>query len=302
VVKVLPWLEKGAKGSMDQRPQCFTCHNQGLPVLALTTARKHGFLVDAAQIEQQVGFTAKFLAKNRENYLKGRGQGGQAMTAGYALWTLDAGGWPRDETTAAVAEYLLQFQQDQDHWRSTSNRPPSESSHFAATYLAVRGLRQFGTPEQSERIDARIGAARRWLVSTAASDTEDRVFRLWALSLAGAEEKDLQAAADELRKTQRKDGGWAQTGALESDAYAAGSALAALHIAGGMPPGDAAYQRGLRFLVASQLDDGSWRVQSRSKPFQTYFESGFPHGTDQFISITASSWAAMALSLACPKG
>jgi len=32
-------------------------------------------------------------------------------------------------------------------------------------------------------------------------------------------------------------------------------------------------------------------------PFQPYFESGFPHGDDQWISAAATSWAAMALAL-----
>jgi hypothetical protein len=86
---------------------------------------------------------------------------------------------------------------------------------------------------------------------------------------------------------------------MESDAYATGSALVALHQAGGLPTADLAYQRGVRFLIRNQLDDGSWHVKSRSKPFQEYFESGFPHGADQFISIAASSWAATALALAC---
>ena len=30
---------------------------------------------------------------------------------------------------------------------------------------------------------------------------------------------------------------------------------------------------------------------------QPYFESGFPHGHDQWISQAGTSWAAMALSL-----
>jgi N-acyl-D-amino-acid deacylase len=42
-------------------------------------------------------------------------------------------------------------------------------------------------------------------------------------------------------------------------------------------------------------------VKSRSKPFQAYFETGFPHEKDQFISSHASSWAVVALALACPK-
>jgi N-acyl-D-amino-acid deacylase len=39
----------------------------------------------------------------------------------------------------------------------------------------------------------------------------------------------------------------------------------------------------VKFLVKAQFADGSWHVRSRSNPFQTYIESGFPHGKDQFI-------------------
>src|SRR5207253_2388584 len=77
-----------------------------------------------------------------------------------------------------------------------------------------------------------------------------------------------------------------------------GSALVVLHQAGKMSVKDPVYQRGLKFLLAGQLADGSWRVRTRSKPVQTYFESGFPHGKDQFISIAASGWATTALALA----
>ena len=60
--------------------------------------------------------------------------------------------------------------------------------------------------------------------------------------------------------SQRKDGGWSQTEALESDAYATGSALVVLHRAGGLATADPAYQRGIAFLLKSQLADGSWLV------------------------------------------
>jgi hypothetical protein len=53
--------------------------------------------------------------------------------------------------------------------------------------------------------------------------------------------------------------------------------------------------------MATQRPDGSWYVKSRSKPFQPYFESGFPYKNDQFISMAASSWAVAAHALACPK-
>ena len=79
------------------------------------------------------------------------------------------------------------------------------------------------------------------------------------------------------------------------------SALVALHEAGGLPISDAAYQRGLQYLLNTQLDDGSWHIVSRSKPFQPYYESGFPHAKDQFISCAATGWATWAMVLAIER-
>jgi hypothetical protein len=299
VVKALPLIEKGGAGHMEQRT-CFACHHQAVPLLAMTTARARGLAVDGALIQKHLRFIAAFLDTGRANYLKGRGQGGQVDTAGYALWALETGGWAPDQTTAAVTEYLLRYRKDLDHWRTTSNRPPSEVSPFTATYLAVRALQTFGTPEQKERTGERLRAARGWLETMPARDTEDRVFRLWALQRIGADAKTVQGAAHELRRTQRPDGGWAQRAGMESDAYATGTALVALHRAAGLATSDPAYRRGLSYLLATQRPDGTWYVRSRSRPFQIYFESGFPHGKDQFISLAASSWATTALALALP--
>jgi squalene cyclase len=297
IEKSLPLLTKGAVGHRESRT-CFACHSQGLPVLALAAAKEKAFTIDEAEFQKQLAHTAKFLAGNKENYQKGQGQGGQADTAGYALWTLAAGGCSPDETTAAVAEYLLQRHQDRDHWGSTSKRPPTEATPFTTTYIALYGL-------EAERIAKRRERARDWLIKTPAADNEERVFRLWALQAAGAPAADIEAASKELLARQRPDGGWAQLDsgepatALESDAYATGTALLALHDAGGLQVTDPAWQRGLAFLLKTQKEDGSWHVVTRSKPIQAYFETGFPHGKDQFISTAASAWATWALVLAC---
>jgi len=298
VTRALPLINKAAVGHTQQR-SCFSCHHQTMAVLALTTARAHGFTVDEAAVGAQTRFTAEFLSRNRESFRAGKGTGGQADSAGYALWTLAGGGWAGDETTAAVAEYLLRRDADLDHWRNVSTRPPTEASAFTTTFVALRGLKQYATAEQVERANARLAQARDWLLKAQPLDTEDRVFRLRALKLVGAPSESVQRAALELKTTQRDNGGWAQTDALAPDAYATGSALAALHEASGLPVTEAAYRRGLAFLLRTQLPDGSWQVKSRSKPFQEYFESGFPHGTDQWISMPATAWATVALTLAC---
>jgi hypothetical protein len=299
LTKTLPLIQKGSNGHRTQRT-CFACHHQAIPIFALTAARSRSFSIEEEDLRKHLQSIADFLNRNRDDYRKGIGQGGQVDTAGYALWTLETGGWKPDETTAAVAEYLLLRHKDDDHWRATSKRPPSEISSFTTTYLAIRGLQAYGTAEQRKRIDERMRVVRSWLEKTPAKDTEDRVFRLWAMQRAGCATEKVKAAARELIEQQRKDGGWAQCDDMKSDAYATGTALAALHQAAGMATNDPVYQRGVKHLLATQLKDGSWHVRSRSEPFQTYFESGFPHGKDQFISLAASSWAATTLALALP--
>jgi Squalene-hopene cyclase C-terminal domain len=222
----------------------------------------------------------------------------------------------------------------------SSRRPPSESSDFTATALALRGVLAFGPSglaatandgAQKKSLDQPVRAAEvpwrepvlRWLTRTKPRDTEDRVFRLWGLKSAGASADELARAVAELLKVQRLDGGWSQldtspespkgeadkggsvtratpASALQSDAYATGSVLVGLALAGGLDSKNPAYCRGLEFLLQTQRDDGSWFVKSRSRPFQAYFESGFPHGPDQFISAAASAWAVAALTLALP--
>ena len=204
------------------------------------------------------------------------------------------------DTTAAVAEYFLLHQSDQDHWTSHTNRPPSEASDFTSNFLGLNALQAYGSADQRERIAARRKQVRDWLIQTNAKDTEDRIFRLWSLRLAEAPPEDIAAAVAELLKTQRDDGGWSQRESLESDAYATGTALVALLQAGELPATTEAVHSGLKFLLSRQHADGSWQVTTRSEPFQTYYESGYPHGKDQFISITAGGWATIALLLSFP--
>jgi Squalene-hopene cyclase C-terminal domain len=300
VDRSLPLLLKAAEGHIGKQT-CFACHNQALPMVAFHAARERGFTVKAEELKEQTDFVYDFLKRNKEKFKKGEGTGGQVDSAGYALVTVELGGRKPDDVTAAVAEYLLNYQPKIDHWRAVSNRPPSEASHFTPTYLALRGLRVFGTAEQKEAIAKRVDATRAWLLKTPALDTEDRVFRLLAMKEAGVEGNVIRAAANSLRILQRSDGGWSQLDGGVSDAYATGSALVALNHVGGLSADDAAYQCGLGFLLRNQRADGSWFIKSRSKPFQPYYESGFPHGNDQFISAAASGWATAALAAATKK-
>jgi hypothetical protein len=110
--------------------------------------------------------------------------------------------------------------------------------------------------------------------------------------------EEVNRFARELLEGQDAGGGWAQTPGMKPDAYATGSALVALHEVGHVSRQNPAWRRGVDFLLRTQNPDGSWHVESRAKPLQPYFESGFPHGRDQFISAFATGWATDALLMA----
>ena len=299
VERALPLLERASAGSAEQR-QCFTCHSQAMPVLAFVEANHRGFHSDPSNLQRQIEHTHAHLKRGLENYKDGKGQGGGVDTAGYALWTLEDGGREADDVTDAVVEWLLTNQSDKGFWKRSSERPPSEASHFTATYLALRALAAFGRDADSARMEtAKINAAK-WLSQEAPKDTEDQVFCLLSTQFVDLPLEFRKTMITLLKDSQREDGGWAQLKGMESDAYAAGTVLYALNRSG-MPVDDVVWQRGIQFLLTSQRNDGSWHVVSRSKPFQTYFETGFPHGKDQFISTSATSWATICLLLSLPE-
>ena len=84
---------------------------------------------------------------------------------------------------------------------------------------------------------------------------------------------------------------------METDAYATGLALWALH-EGGVSTKSAAYQSGLRYLLGTQAADGTWHVKTRALPVQPYFESGYPYAHDQWISAAAAAYSTMAIAAA----
>lgn len=296
VRKALPPIEASSAEYL-RKVSCFGCHHQAASIFTLSVARERGFRIDEENFQAQVKRTEGDLRSALVNYRAGRGQGGGATRAGYALWTLGLAGWKPDETTQTVAQFLIDRDAAAGPWRSGSQRPPSEGSAFTATAVSLLGLQPYAGDALREKAAERNTRILAWARQTAPADNEERVFRLWTLQLLG--EKELSAAVRELKEKQQADGGWSQLDGQPTDAYATGSALVALHRAGGLTTDDPAYRRGLAYLVRTQGADGTWRVKTRSRPIQQYFESGFPHGKDQFISMAGTCWATAALAEAC---
>jgi ankyrin repeat protein len=292
--RTLPLIQK-SDVIFAQKSGCVSCHNNSLTAMTVSAARKNGFTVDEAASRTSMKATAAFVDLWRERSLQYWPIPGDAATVSYLLVGLAAEYYPRDLATEAWARYLKNRQAADGRWSDPSHRPPLEASDFQATATSLRALQAYAPKSRRAEYDTAIERAVDWLKSARPTSTEDRAFQLLGLAWSGAKKESMNDAARDLLAGQRADGGWGQHSSMASDAYATGQALTALHAARAITTTDAAYEKGIEYLLSTQLEDGSWYVRSRSIPFQPFFESGFPHGHDQWISVAATNWAAMAL-------
>ncbi len=286
---------------------CISCHQEGLGRIATGAARDHGFSLDPAVERAQEERISQALTALRPLHIRALKDPAamkhvplieinEVTTSNtWLLAGMAAHRQPANTATGAAAMVLARQQMPDGSWQFTLPRVPMQSSFFTFTALAVRSLRAYGPKAYSGEIAERIHRARTWLLKTPAQTSEDRASRLLGLKWAGASEAERRKAVAEIVADQRPDGGWAQLPDLQSDAYATGQALYALHITGALPVTDPVYMRGVQYLLRTQDADGSWFVNKRALPVNNYFDAGFPHGESQYASFNGTCWATLAL-------
>jgi ankyrin repeat protein len=273
---------------------CVACHAQPVTGLAVATARARDASIAAP--EQESLEVKAVLSSGTPLMLQTVSTPGLPDGAIYNATLMSTMNVPSNISTDALVHGLLAKQHANGSWaRQGQPRPPVQDGSFSRTALALRTLKAYGTPARTREIDERIARAAQWLARETPLTTEDRVMQLLGLRWAGSHTAVVDQRVKELIQLQRPDGGWAQTPYLESDAYATGEALYTLRELD-VPAGVSAVQRGAAFLLRTQHEDGSWHVKSRALKVQPYFESGFPHGHDQWISQAGTAWAAIALT------
>ena len=304
VTRALPTLQRSAAGFVAKRA-CLTCHHHSLSVMTFRLARARGFSIDPEVLRSVENRTFRQLrdSKALDDVVQSVTFNDPTPTESYLLMAAHAAGMEGNLVTAAYARRIAGWQRD-GYWVTSDFRPPTSSSLFTSTATAVRAVGLYMPEELAAERDASLRAARQWLTVTRPASTEDATFRLLGLVWAGASPDEIGAAQRDLLALQKPAGGWPQLPPYEADAYSTGEALYALHEAG-VPATDAAWRKGLKFLVSTEARDGTWRVRTRmlspAEVSPTYFPTGFPYGKDEFLSYTGSCWAVMALLSALPE-
>ena len=295
-------LLQHSSGAFFQEGGCVSCHAQNLTGLAIAVARSHGIKVDETSAASQLKAVKLQWGAFEPVLMQRMDPPGAVDTTMYSLLHLEVEGAPPDHVIDALIHNMAGQQRKDGSWHLGGNaRPPIEDGDFSRTAFSIRALSFYGPPGRKPEFDQRIQKAAAWLKAANPRSTEDRNMQLLGMQWGHLDRGSLEQPFKNLIALQRADGGWAQTPELASDAYGTATVLYTLHELG-VASSDAAYRRGVNYLLRTQLADGSWHVKSRAPKFQPYFQSGFPHDHDQWISSAATAWGAIALSYASSNG
>lgn len=261
------------------RTKCNSCHNQNIPGFAITLAQRQGLKVDDTLAGHSMTATNTQWQNRREVVLLGDTTGGGFQpNSEYTLFEMAEAHMPPTLNSDALVLGLATRQLADGSWGIGADiRPALTGSAISSTALAMRALREYAPAGHRDEMNARVARAVSFLMQADPRDTQDRAFKLLGLVWS------------------------AQMPSMAPDAYATGQVLFALHAAK-HPVTDAVYRKGADYLLRTQLEDGTWFVQTRAFGFQPYFETGFPHGRSQFISTVGTAWASADLTYTLEAG
>lgn len=298
IVRGLDFLQADAvKWRSDK--QCSTCHHGTMTVWAQSEAKSRGYDIPAEAFSENVKWTKDRLAKIDEPR---DSRPGWSMVNSPAL-NLAVMAWcVRDQQALSADElrgiggHLLRHQETDGSWAWSSapakNRPPPFfESDEVATLLGYAALFQQLPPEANEKSEIRASRERAaaWLSGIEPTDTTQAAAYRLLVTVQGNESTELrQAQIDGILTSQNQDGGWGQLRDAASDAYATGQVLYVLSLAG-VPYDHDAVILGVRFLVSTQNDDGSWPMTRRGHPGVTPGDFKVP------IIYFGSAWGTLGL-------
>ena len=311
VERAIGYLQTECAAWLNTR-KCAACHHVPMPLWALSEADRQGYAIDkkfvADTTESLLGSRDKLMASkifpNPADPPDPRPQG-RGLNMGLPFLAVAAQSLPsleerQKQSLKLIVKEIVKKQQPDGSWEffATLRRPPINESQTTDAAWIIMALEGEMGPDAPESQREALSRAIAWLDAAKRSDIhQDKVLKVLLGARTAKARETMRATIDELLALQRADGGWSQTvPELKSDAFATGQTLYVLSLAG-YTAERPEIKRGIDFLVATQMPEGSWPMISRSTP------NGSPGSSKLLTPITcaASSWATLGLARLAPK-
>ena len=277
VARALPFIQAEGVGWIEQH-SCVSCHQVPMMLWSQHAAHARGFALDADELDRRTRWSVERVVEDEDD----NWDGAAPMILGRESGALG-------EVLATSVSRILQGQRDDGRWDAQGQLPlqrrPEAESHRVSTLWSALALSSLGADdgEVAEALE-RARSAIATLDETPGESLESLVTQALWESAEGDQDR-ARSLRDELLGHQSDDGGWPWRLGDPSDAFGTGQALYTLARLGrqGLPDPEvmAAIERGRRFLVETQEDDGSWTVRSTLKreegptPTGIYWGSGW---------------------------
>lgn len=267
--------------------KCYSCHNNGDAARALFQARKQGLEFDRDALANTVAWL-----KQPENWRHNGGEGefsdkrlaaiqfGASLLAARSTGTLD------DRAALQRAAALVAAEQEDDgSWQVDAPGTVGSPATYGSGLATAAALRLLVAADQEKFADAIVRAGR-WLRQHEAKNMPDAAGVL--LALADAPDDAARAQRERclslLRKGQRDSGGWGPYSVSRTEPFDTAVAVLALAASADFAGRSEMIERGRRYLIEMQLDDGSWPETTRPSGDISYAQR-----------LSTTGWATLAL-------
>lgn len=305
VERAIKYLQAESASWLSTR-KCAACHHAPMPLWALGEAKRRGYAIN----EQFLAETTESLLGSRDKLMASKllpdpadppdpRPQARGLNMGLPLLAVATRSQPKleegqERTLGLIAEEIVKKQQPDGSWEffDTLRRPPINESQSTDAAWIIMALQGEAGPDAPESHRAALSKALARYDAAKPSDLhQDKALKVLIWARSAPPRESIDATVNGLLALQRPDGGWSQTvPEMKSDAFATGQTLYALSLAG-CTADRPEIKRGIDFLVATQKEDGSWPMISRSSP------DGSPGSAKLLTPITcaASSWATLGL-------
>ena len=281
--------------------KCVSCHHEIIPAIAIEKALQKNMHFNDSFRVQRVYYMNYLLQHDAPRNHSIAGTGAIMLGDAYLLMGMHTEKIPPSPYSDGLVNYLIDRARPDGSFIPEIGRPPFSAGVFHTNAMVIYAIQLYAAPGRQQQVTQMTERTKQWLLSHEPATPQEMVFKLMGLYWCNANPDSIQSVAGKMKALQNKNGGWSQLPQMQSDAYATGEFMYALYETGMLKANDAAYQKGVDFLLKTMDKKGGWLLESRTFATQAFVDSNFPpYDDNQFSSAFATSWAVLALVNAMP--